>query len=262
MSNILLFLILGYAVVLAGFYFLQEKFLFFPGNTPFGECPEMKRYNATAEQIGKIRYYLKLVSEPESLMVVFHGNAGNACERTYFFNLLRPHRSNIVLFEYPGYGKDLSPPAESVILDQAYSLIEHLKENNTAGLPIYLVGESLGTGVATYVASRIKIEGLILVSAYTSIADVAKKHYPWLPVNLLLRHKFHADLWAGKTSSPAILFHGTEDDIIPIRFAHSQVQNFTGENRLVEIPGCGHNDILDLGEQIITKEISSFISKN
>lgn len=262
MSHIILFIILAYGFVLAIFYFFQEKFLFYPGNIPFGDCPEMEKYEARAEHSGEVRYYFKAAATAKSWMIVFHGNAGNACERTYFFDLLKPFDSHVVLFEYPGYGGDKNTPGESRIVQQAKDLILHLERENTAGLPIYLMGESLGTGAATCVASCVDVDGLILVSAYTSIADVAKKHYPWLPVKLLLRHQFQADRWAKQTKAPVLLFHGTDDNIIPVGFARRQVQNFKGEKRLVEISGCGHNDILDLGERMVQKEISSFISQS
>ncbi len=260
MVKIILFGLLCYGLIVAVFYVFQEKFLFFPSNIPFGECPETGRRNTTAEHAGDTRYYIRAHPNADNWLVVFHGNAGNACDRVYFLDLLKGFRSNVVLFEYPGYGKDSNSPKESLILKQALNLVRHISENNPEKLPVYLVGESLGTGVATFVASQIEVSGLILISAYTSIAKVARHHYPWLPVQYLLKHKFQADIWAGQTTTPAILFHGTDDDIIPIRFARQQILNFKGEKRLIEIPDCGHNDIINIGENVLQKEIFHFMS--
>ena len=261
MINLICFCIGCYTLILVALYFFQEKLLFFPGTTPFGNCPEMEKRNAGAETYKNIRYYFQAKSKPDSWILIFHGNAGNACDRTYFLDLLNGFNSNLVVFEYPGFGRDSNAPKESLILKQAHELVLHIKTRNHEALPIYLMGESLGTGVATWVATRTDISGLILFSPYPSLALVAQHHYPWAPVKYLMKHKFQAETWAGQTRTPAILFHGINDDIIPVHFARQQFLNFKGGKKLVEIPNCGHNDMIDMGEKLIQKEIHDFISK-
>ena len=247
-----------YSFILAAFYLFQEKMIFFPGPARFGDCPDMQRRSAKAESFGDIRYYIQKSPSPEQWIIIFHGNAGNACDRTYFLDLLEGFPANRVVFEYPGFGRDGKKPGEPVILEGALALVNHIKTLDP-GLPVYLMGESLGTGVAAFVASQTRISGLILISAYPSLARVARYHYPWLPVHRLMKHRFEASAWAGQT--PALLFHGTADDIIPIRFAREQLACFKGESSLVEIPGAGHNDITDVGTDLIREKIRSFITK-
>lgn len=253
--------LLFYCVIGAALFFLQEKMLFFPMGAPFGTCPQMDNYHAKAVDFNGIRYYLKEAPHPENWIIVFHGNAGNACDRTYFWDLLSGLNSNLVIFEYPGYGDDGNAPGQKLILEQARELVSQIKKTRSGSLPIFLMGESLGTGVATWVSTQTHISGLILVSAYTSIANVAQHHYPWLPVQYLLKHKFLAHLWAQESISPAIFFHGIDDDIIPITFAREQVLNFKGKAQLVEIEKCGHNDIVYVGKDIMQNSIRTFISK-
>ncbi|MBC2704095.1 alpha/beta hydrolase [Desulfobacula sp.] len=259
--QVISFGIVCYSLILVVLYFFQDKLLFFPGPTPFGNCPEMEQRNARAETVGDIRYYLKTKSDPDSWIIIFHGNAGNACDRVYFLDFLKEFNSNLVVFEYPGYGKDLNTPGEAIFLKQALELIFHIKRKDQENLSVYLMGESLGTGVATWIATRTDIKGLILISPYTSIAQVGQHHYFWLPVKFLMKHKFLAHTWAGQTRTPAILFHGINDDIIPIHFARQQILNFKGEKELVEIKDCGHNDIMDTGEKILQGKIHDFILK-
>ncbi len=249
-----------YVLILVAFYLFQEKMIFFPGPARFGDCREMERLNAKAESFGGIRYYIKKRPSPENWIVIFHGNAGNACDRTYFFDLLKDLNSNLVVFEYPGFGRDGNKPGEPLILDRAVALIRHIETLNPSGLPVYLMGESLGTGVATYAAGWANISGLILIAPYTALALVGQYHYPWLPVSRLMKHRFEASAWAGQT--PALLFHGTEDDIIPIRFARQQLSCFKGEKELIEIPGAGHNDITDIGASLMREKIRSFTTKS
>lgn len=248
-----------YALVLVALYVFQHKMLFFPSPGRFGDCPEMERRNARAESVKGLRYYLKTTPDPDAWIVIFHGNAGNACYRTYFLDLLAAFNTNLIIFEYPGYGKDLNAPGESIFLEQALSLIVHINTQNPQHLPIYLMGESLGTGVATFVATQTDIHGLILISPYPSIVQIAQYHYPFLPVRFLLKHTFPAHVWAGQTSTPVIAFHGSDDDIIPIHFARLQILNFKNKKELTEINNCGHNDIMDIGEKIIQGKIRSFL---
>ena len=95
-----------YALVLAVFYLFQEKIIFFPGLARFGHCPDMQRRGAKAESFGDIRYYIQKSPSPVQWIIIFHGNAGNACDRTYFLDLLEGFPANRVVFEYPGFGRD------------------------------------------------------------------------------------------------------------------------------------------------------------
>ncbi len=258
--QIISFGIVFYALVLVALYFFQDKLLFFPSASRFGDCPAMEARNAGAASVNGIRYYIKTNPDPDSWIIIFHGNAGSACDRTYFLDLLKDFNSNFIVFEYPGYGKDSHAPGESIFLRQALELVLHVKTNDQKHLPVYLVGESLGTGVATFVATQTDIKGLILISSYPSIARLAQYHYPFFPVKFLMKHKFPAWAWAGQTKTQTILFHGSNDDIIPVRFARLQVLNFKGKKELIEIPDCGHNDIIDIGEKIIQEKIKGFLS--
>ncbi len=250
---------ISYLFILIAMYLFQETFLFFPDQSPFGQCPGMFNDDVISRQAGDVRFYSKEVEDSDKWVIIFHGNAGNACDRTYLFDLLKDTKSNIAILEYPGYGNDSNKPSQSIILEHAFKLVRHIREMDSRALPIYLLGESLGTGVATFVASTSEVSGLILISAYTSISDVAQHHYPWLPVKYLIKHSFNATLWANKTQAPVILFHGINDNIIPIEFARRQLINFHGQKKLIEISNSGHNDIVDRGANILHENIKAFI---
>ncbi|MEN8211276.1 MAG: alpha/beta hydrolase, partial [Thermodesulfobacteriota bacterium] len=142
---------------------------------------------------------------------------------------------------------------------EAADLIKHIQKVQSKKLPIYLLGESLGTGVATWLAANVQVQGLILISPYTSFVDLASTHYPWLPVNLLLKNRFSADKLAKNVNSNVLAFHGMQDNIIPIKFARKQMTNFSCTKKLIEFDNAGHNDITITGRTIIQKEVKKFI---
>ena len=248
-----------YAVILAFFFLFQNSFMFFPAPVKFGRCPEMERFSVKAVSSGRLRFYLREVDKPLSWIVIFHGNAGSACDRMYYIDIFQDIPANIAILEYPGFGKDGRKPGEELILSEASDIIKHIQNVQSEKLPIYLLGESLGTGVATWLAANVEVQGLILISPYTSFVDLAATHYPWLPVNLLMKNRFSADKWAENVNSKVLAFHGLEDTIIPIKFARQQMTNFSCPKKFIEFDNTAHNDITINGKTVIQNEVEKFI---
>ena len=254
-----------YGLILLFFYIFQEKIMFGPGPDKFGDCPEMDQAGAETVFFEDLRYYLRLTrsepdSKPERWFIIFNGITGNACGRTYYFDMFGGWNSNFLVFEYPGYGQDGNKPDQALILEKALALLKHLKTLNPTGLPVYIVAQSFGTGIATFLATKIKIKGLILISPYPSLATVAQKHYPWLPVKLLMRHPFPASDWAAQVQTPVLIFHGTQDRTIPIHLARKQFAAFAGEKEMVEIPDAEHYDIKDVARSTIREKVRQFLN--
>jgi len=134
----------------------------------------------------------------------------------------------------------------------------HLQGNH---LPFIFFGESLGSSIATYLASKFPTKALILHTPYTSIGDLARAHYPYLLIKLLIRNDFPAKVWAKDVASPTLILHGDQDSTIPIRFAKAQAKNFTQAPQFETFPGRGHND-LNYENELYWQFISSFIEGN
>ncbi|MCF8045565.1 MAG: alpha/beta hydrolase [Desulfarculaceae bacterium] len=193
--KIIITCIAAYCLIVVLAYFFEEKMMFFPSGQ-FKDCPEADDLGVEAVRTDGCRYYARKVENPSFRMIFFHGNAGCACDRMYFIEMFKELDADLVVFEYPGYGGDSQKPSQQVILDEAMRLLHHLQNETSAPVPTYLAGESLGTGVATRLAAEGGAAGLILISPYTSITDVAAAHYPFLPVRLLSRNRFPAERWA------------------------------------------------------------------
>lgn len=234
------FLVCGY------FYYQQNSLLYHPNEQDFLNCPEMeeKGGEAIAETYEgeNLRFYTRKAPRAHGWFIAFHGNAGSACERAYFLDTPELQRLHIVVVEYPGFsrgGANLQGrPSQETILKNAVAVVDYLKPK----LPVFLFGESLGTGIATYVASQRKeVSGLILQAPYPSITAVGKDRFPFLPVSILLKDPFPAQDWAKSVTQPTLVFHGITDRSIPYSLGREQVTHFPNVYRLVTFEKGGHN---------------------
>jgi fermentation-respiration switch protein FrsA (DUF1100 family) len=106
-------------------------------------------------------------------------------------------------------------PSEKNLYHDGNKVVEWLNEQGINKKDIILYGESLGTGVATELASNNKFAGVVLESPFTSIADAAKIYYPYLPINLLLKDRYDSKNKIKKINSPILIMHGKKDNIVP-----------------------------------------------
>ncbi len=185
------------------------------------------------------------VGDVSRRVVVFHGNAGHALYRQYFaagFLALVPDWQ-VYLFEYPGYGARPGEPSESTIKSAATDAVEALLAQ--APGPLYLVGESLGSGVAAYIAGTMpaRIAGLLLVTPFTSLADVAAEHYGMLPVRALLSERYNSLEALSRYAGPVAFLIAGRDEIVPAALGRKLYDSYQGPKWLREQAGAGHNTL-------------------
>ena len=175
--------------------------------------------------------------------LVFHGNAGYALHRVpYAERLAGTMDCDIHLLEYPGYGSRAGAPGETALLDAGEQALRLLQKESP--LPVFLVGESIGTGVAAGVAARAPelVAGLIFITPLSRLADVAAHHFPYLPVRWMLADRYPAIEWLEKYRGPLAVAVAEEDEVIPNRFGRQLYESYAGPKRLWAKPGM-HNTI-------------------
>jgi len=265
LRQIMFFLVGLYLVVVFLAYLFQSKLLFFPANKKLSECPGIRQLGfqiiETKYRNQNIRFLLKTDPLARANLVIFHGNASSACDSLFYYPEMKDLRLNFIMAAYPGYEGDNHTPGQKIFLNNGEKLYDYLKSQKYGNLPTVLFGESLGTAVATYLASVRPANGLILRSPYTSISEIGAYHYPFLPVNLINQNVFPAYMWAPEVKCSVLILHGTDDQTIPIKFAKKQANYFKSQVRFVTIQGAGHNDISDLEDGIFWKEIEDYINR-
>jgi pimeloyl-ACP methyl ester carboxylesterase len=204
-------------------------------------------------------------SEPPAAnrLIVFHGNAGYALNRTYYveaFEQLDGGRAwEVFLFEYPGYGARAGAPGESSFNAAAAAAFAALAAADAR--PIFLLGESIGSGPACALAGREpqRVAGLCLVTPFQRLADVAAHHYPFLPVRWILRDRWDNIAAVAGYRGRLAMRLAAEDEIIPAAHGRQLFDSYAGPKRLWVEPGANHNGLDYDAANPFWQEASAFL---
>jgi pimeloyl-ACP methyl ester carboxylesterase len=183
---------------------------------------------------------------PPVALVIFHGNAGYAMHRADYASLLRAaapnHAVSLYILEYPGYGVRSGSPSQESFLAAAREAIDTIPPVT----PVILLGESIGTGVASATASAIpdRIAGLLLLTPFDNLASVAQHHYPLLPVRWILRDQYPSADWLQNYQGPVAIILAANDTIVPAKFGQKLHDTYAGPKLLLIADQADHNDLL------------------
>ncbi|MDQ4048119.1 MAG: alpha/beta hydrolase [Actinomycetota bacterium] len=191
-------------------------------------------------------------------LLLFHGNAGNVCDRLLHAELLVSAGFDVLLFDYRGYGRSTGSPSEQGTYRDARAA--HAALLGMAGAddsPTFYLGESLGGAVALALALERPPSGLILQSAFASVREMARVHYPFIPAALVPDAYPSLRLIRG-LDAPLLVLHGERDDIVPVSQARTLFEAAPGPKQMHVFPGVGHNDLVPLAGQAYAREIASW----
>jgi len=181
--------------------------------------------------------------EEESPVILFcHGNAGNISHRLDKLLLLRRAGAAVLLFDYRGYGRSWGTPTEEGTYGDAEAAYAWLtEEKKVPPERIVAHGESLGGAVAMELALRRRVAGLILESAFTSVVEMAKRIFPFLPVRRMVSFRYDNLSKVGKAACPVLVMHSPQDDIVPFAMGRHLYEAAPRPKTFVELRGS-HND--------------------
>ncbi len=192
-------------------------------------------------------------------VVHFHGNGEDLSDQTQLVESLAARALGVYSVEYPGYGllRDAAI-SEDALYASAEAALRHLR--GALGVPpalTVLQGQSLGTGVAAEMARRGHAARLVLISPFTSMMDMAKQVFPWLPAQQLVRDRYDTAAKARALTLPALVIHGTDDEVIPASMGQ-RIAELLPHAQLLLIPGGRHNDLFVLYEERMLSAIDAF----
>jgi fermentation-respiration switch protein FrsA (DUF1100 family) len=184
------------------------------------------------------------------VVLLCHGNAGNIGNRLSTCAALLQTGVSVFLFDYRGYGRSEGRPSEAGTYLDAQAAHRWLRSRGFDGRNVIAFGESLGGGVASELALREPLAGLVLQSTFSSLTDLGAELFPWLPVRVLGTIKYDTRSKLARIKIPVMVMHSRADGLV--RFHHAQT-NFATANDpklLYEIEG-DHNDALSDRRQFI-----------
>lgn len=242
--RIALFAYVAFGVLLAA---RQDALLLFPDRTPIEECEAFADLEII--DVGGTRGYYAALGTSSPLAVVYHGNAGRACDRAYYRPALASAGYAALFVEYAGYAGDMKTPSVSALLRDAERVHAWVAARRPSALAI--LGESIGSGPASYHAALAAPEKLVLVAPFDTLAHAAREHYPLYPVSLLLKTDMDNAAWAASARATLII-HGTADEIIPYRRARALFDALPdGRKTILPLAGLDHNSVFGNGRALL-----------
>lgn len=248
-------------------YFNQDDLLFHPKPTTKEELTEilksyssfdtlsfiMKDGNRTCGFMSKDTIKVKL-----PLVLYFGGNAEEVSHlaeyQTHFSN------SVMVLMNYRSFGLSQGIISEQTMFSDALETYDKLITNPEIDAnKVIVIGRSIGTGVATYLSSQRKTKATILITPYENMIDVAFEKYPFVPISLLIKHRFESDKYAPNIASPMLALISKNDQIIPKHHAYALTKVWKGKTEVLEVDE-DHNSIMS--NEAVWKRIEEFVKEN
>src|SRR5256712_9387135 len=260
MVGSILKIVLGVAIGVPLFmWFFQERMLFFPRLLDSRPAlrPNVEEVSILAADGITLRGWLVKGDEAPAPLVIYFG--GNAEEVSWLADVADYVVGwSLLLVSFRGYGESEGKRGEEELLEDGLVIHDYAKRRPEVNSErIVAMGRSLGSGVAVHLAAHRPLRGVILVSPYDSIAEVAKRHYPFLPVSLMLRDRLDSLAPAPQIEAPLLCLVATEDRVIPVAHSRALFEAWRGTKTWHEVPRSDHDSIS--GEPEYWRSIADFL---
>ncbi len=256
--RVLLFFVFALVVLI---YLFQSKLLFHPTKLTNDfifkfAVPFEERFISYGNE--KVHGLLFKAEKPKARIIYFHGNGGAVDSwGDVGVELSQKFNSDILVMDYPGYGKSTAglPKTEKEMYQSADAAFSDFIAVTDKSLPIIVYGRSLGSAVASYLASKNTVQALILETPYTSIKDMAAQVFPLVP-SFLVRYDLDNAKNIKELNIPILIIHGTQDSVVPF-VQGQQLATQNPKATFVTVQGGQHNDLS--GHQVYWSSVEKFI---
>ncbi|MGB5107898.1 MAG: alpha/beta hydrolase [Candidatus Zixiibacteriota bacterium] len=265
MLTAVLAIVAVYLAICVAAFLIQRKLIYHPnrqvGGTPATVGLEYQELTLTADDSAEFKVWRIHRVSPRAVVVCFHGNADNISWNLELYRTWYNLGAEIVAFEYRGYLDTKGEPSEAGIDRDLTVLADSLKNWYPDELTkVIAMGRSLGGAVAAKLAKIYPIDGIILESTFSTMADVAQERFPFLPARLLLRERYDSESIVNKLSIPILVIHSTADEVIPFHLGRKLYNAANEPKEFVEIQG-GHNSGIEISQAALERTYSDFLNR-
>ena len=243
-------IVLLYCSIGIALFYLQDYFLFHPAvvarniswkfDMPF---EEMDIAMNETDTVNLVKFFPKDTIR-KGVVIYFHGNKENIGRYAKFSSNFTKHGYEVWMEDYPGFGKSVGERNETVLYEQALQVYKlALSKYHADSIIIY--GKSFGTGIAAYTAAASKAKRLILETPYYSIPALYSCYAPIYPNQRMAKYKIPTNEYLQEVKYPVIIFHGTDDGVIPYSCAEKLKEVLKPADEFVTIEGGTHHDLND-----------------
>ncbi len=233
--------LLLYLLLLLVLYWRQESLLFFPPAARHeGEGgPGVVEYRLDRGDAVLRGWLVNPAYAREKLLVYYGGNAEDI-----FFNIdeFSDIQAASLFVPYRGYGPSSGRPGEAALIADALAVLDEVR-GRYQPRQTFLFGRSLGSGVACAVAAAREVSGAVLITPFDSVENLARRSYPWLPVRLLLRHRFASIERLPHITCPLLVVYGGQDRVVPPRYSENLLRHIVGDREVLFLPRADHATI-------------------
>lgn len=250
-----------YAVLVGALYAMQRPMVFRSDLSPAppdpGGVPGFEEVSYRTEDGLSLRALHRPAAPGRPTLVYFHGNADGLTGSLRVTRGLAAAGHGLLLATYRGYDGNPGRPNEAGLYADARAALTWLSGRGVPPSGAVVAGNSLGSGPATEMAATHPVAGLVLISGYTSLPDVAAGAYPFVPVRLLMRDRFDNLGKIGRVTAPILLLHGTADRVVPFGHASALAAAAGERARLVPFEGRGHELV---GDPVLSPVIERWLA--
>jgi fermentation-respiration switch protein FrsA (DUF1100 family) len=249
-------LFLGYVAIMALVFIGQKRMVYFPVKeisiTPLDIGLAFEDVSLTTEDGTAISAWFIPADNERGVLLFCHGNAGNISHRLDSIRIFHDLGLSVLIFDYRGYGNSKGSSTEKGTYADAEAAWNYLtRERQYSPGRIILFGRSLGGSVASMLATRYRPAALIIESGFTSVPDLGKKLYPFLPVRLLSRYDYNTLMNVQRTDVPKLFIHSPDDEIIPYEHGRKLFEAAAGPREFLQIRGDHNYGFLNSGSSYI-----------
>jgi uncharacterized protein len=231
-----------------GYLYVNQRTMIYAADRSYAPpkavgLPEMQEVTLQTQDGLSLTSWYAPAKAGKRTIIWFHGNAAGVSKRAASYRALLDAGYGVLALEYRGFAHNEGTPTEEGLYHDARAAIAFTQKQGIAPHDIILLGHSLGSGVAMQLSTEFTPFATVLLSPYSSVSAVAQERYWYIPVMLLLKDHFDSISQAASLSAPILIFHGTEDSVIPVHHAQQLYDAIPTQKNLFIFEGLNHDTV-------------------